>query len=100
MCDHVYIGETGRNAYSRGLEHQESLNRKDEKSPLWRHATSEHNGNTPRFTMTVTGSYRADPTLRQITESININRVPDNTLMNTRAEWHTTPLTRVVLTNL
>ena len=31
MCDHVYVGETGRNAYSRGLEHQEGLNKKDEK---------------------------------------------------------------------
>ena len=34
-----YEGESGRNAYSRGLEHQNSLRNENKSSPLWKHCT-------------------------------------------------------------
>ena len=94
-CDHVYHGETGRNAYTRGLEHLDSLRLRDQSSPLWRHTRGVHSDTDPppAYTMRVTGSFKNDPTLRQITEGTKINNTPEHRLINTRAEWRHTPMT-------
>ena len=40
-----YKGETGRNGYTRGLEHLASLEaRKEDKSVLWLHSLHHHQG--------------------------------------------------------
>ena len=66
-------------------------------SPLWRHCVDEHGGEAQRFEMTVTGSYRNDAMIRQITEAVQIERTDTNTLMNDRAEWNMTSLPRTVI---
>ena len=44
-------GESGRNAYSRGLEHQRDLQDEKEDSPLWKHCTLQHNNEKVNFSM-------------------------------------------------
>ena len=40
----VYHGETGRNVYSRGLEHLAGVQNKKEDNQLWKHCLLQHNG--------------------------------------------------------
>ena len=94
----IYKGETASNAYTRGGEHLRRLAAKSvEQSPLWRHCVDQHGGEPQRFEMTVTGSYRNDTMIRQITEAVQIERTDTNTLMNDRAEWNMTSLPRTVI---
>ena len=95
----MYKGETASNGYTRGGEHISALEARDTKnSPLWRHCVSEHRGEMQEFGMTVTGSYRNDTMLRQITEAVQINNMDPNTLMNDRAEWNMTRIPRAIVT--
>ena len=41
-CEDKYVGETARNAYTRGTEHAGGLENQDEKSALWRHCVEKH----------------------------------------------------------
>ena len=70
-----------------------------DQSPLWRHCVDEHAGEMQGFDMRVTGSYRTDSMIRQITEAVQIERTDTNTLMNDRAEWNMTSLPRTVISN-
>ena len=103
-CDHVYHGETGRNGYTRGQEHLNSLRLQDQSSPLWRHTRGVHGDADPppEYVMTITGKFKKDPTLRQITEGTKINNTSEHRLMNSRSEWRHTPMssTRTVLTRV
>ena len=38
----IYEGESGKNPYSRGLEHQDGLGLEREDNPLWKHCILEH----------------------------------------------------------
>jgi hypothetical protein len=85
-CKDKYIGETSRSVYSRGKEHLHSLNRREEQSVMWRHAYLKHGGDIPSFLMNVTGIFRDDAMLRQITEAVLIGKVKHNELINTKNE--------------
>ena len=90
-----YKGESGGNAYTRGLEHLKNLRgRNATNSPLWRHCLEVHNGEIQEFEMRVTGTYRNDAMLRQITEAVQIDLGDPNRLMNTRTEWNITRVPR------
>ena len=39
-----YEGETGKNGYTIGRQHLDSLRLKDEENALWKHCVVEHNG--------------------------------------------------------
>ena len=67
-------------------------------SPLWRHCLDEHEGEIQSFEMSVTGSFRNDSMLRQISEAVQIQNAPAGTLMNDRAEWNMTRVPRAVIT--
>ena len=87
--------ESGGNAYTRGLEHLKNLRgRNATNSPLWRHCLEVHNGEIQEFEMRVTGTYRNDAMLRQITEAVQIDLGDPNRLMNTRTEWNITRVPR------
>ena len=88
QCHDKYIGETARSAYSRGKEHTEARERNDESSVMCRHAYEKHEGNMPGFKMNVTGVYRNDALMRQITESVRMNKVPPGKLINNKSEWN------------
>ena len=72
--EQIYIGETSRNAYTRGKEHLASLARKEESSVLWKHSKDKHNGRIPRFCMSVMGQFKNDAMLRQVSEAVMINK--------------------------
>ena len=94
----VYKGETAYNAYTRGLEHMAHLTSKNiDNSPLWRHCVEQHGGVMQTFRMSVTGSYRNDAMLRQVTEAVQINNMDVSMLMNDRAEWNMTRIPRTVI---
>ena len=94
-CRDQYIGETARSAYSRGKEHFRSMEREDEGSVICGHANEKHEGAVPRFTMNVTGVFHNDALLRQITESVFINKVAAGKLINNKTEWNHVSLPRV-----
>ena len=94
-----YKGETAGNGFTRGLQHRTNLaNRNLDNSPLWRHCLEEHGGEMQRFQMSITGTFKNDPMLRQITEAVQINRTDRNELMNNSAEWNMTHVPRSVIT--
>ena len=91
-CGARYIGESSRNAFSRGLEHRAALLKGDVNSPLVAHCIEAHGGRMTKFTMNVTGRFRGDPTKRQISESIYIEKT-DN-ILNRKDEWRQLNLPR------
>ena len=83
----AYKGESGRNAYSRGIEHLEYLEANDEdKSVLWLHSIHHHQRRPDvKYSMKVTGTFQ-DPLDRQIMEKIQIQNFKGPVLMNRRSE--------------
>ena len=93
-CGSVYVGETARNAHTRGLEHISSVARKDTNSPLYLHCVSQHDSISTDFSMEVTGTFGGDALKRQISESVQIQNTPTHLLLNRRDEWRQTLLPR------
>ena len=100
-CDSVYIGESARNAYSRGIEHTAALQNKDKDSVLYRHLQDKHSEdeNTPTFKMSVIDAHRSALN-RQISEAVHISNTPDDDLINRRSEWGHQKIVRCVLTSM
>ena len=94
----MYEGESARNAFSRGLEHCESLRNEREDSPLWKHCQLAHNGEKQDFSMEVVGSFQSC-LKRQINEAVRITSSQADFIMNSKTEFHQTPIVRVVATN-
>ena len=94
-----YKGESSHNAYTRGGEQMTKLANKDPNSPLWRHCMEQHEGEVQTFLMSVTGTFKNDPMLRQVTEAVQINNMDANERMNDKAEWNMTRIPRTVITS-
>ena len=93
-----YEGETGRNAYTRGLEHMEDLRNEREDKPLWKHCLLEHNGIKQSFTMK-TLKYFNSCLQRQTNEAVRTtSSKTDTVIFNSRNKWHQAPIVRVVPT--
>lgn len=90
-----YEGETGRNAYSRGLEHSEDLRSEKEDTPLWKHCLLSHNGMKQSFVMKPLRNF-SSPLQRQANEGVRITSSRAQILMNSKNEWHQAPIIRVV----
>ena len=82
-----YKGETGRNAFTRGKEHLENLEAKNEdKSVLWLHSIHHHQKREDVvYSMRVTGSFK-DSLDRQVMERVQISNFRGPVLMNRRNE--------------
>lgn len=89
-CGSKCVGESARNAYTRGKEHEKLLHEKEKSSPLWTHCMEKHGGNIQRFKMSVKKSFYNDAMLRQITEAVHIRKTPGDKCMNGKDEWSTT----------
>ena len=83
----AYKGESGRNGFTRGVEHLESLEARDEeKSVLWLHSVHHHQGRLDvPYRMRITGAF-FDPLDRQLQERVNITNFQGAILMNRRNE--------------
>ena len=95
----IYHGESAHNGFTRGDEHLKDLDRKDKSSILWRHCKERHGGIIPDFRMSITGYYRHDAMLRQISEAVRIGGVAREELINNKTEWNYVNLPRVVVDN-
>ena len=98
-CEYVYVGETGRNAYTRGTEHRDQLTKKNKNSVLHSHTIDKHadNPDPPTYSMKVTDVYGGDATKRQVAEALKIERTPAP--MNRREEFTRCHLPRAVITD-
>ena len=82
----AYLGESGRNGYTRGKEHFEKKLAKDEdNSVLWLHSQHHHQGRDVDYIMKVTGSF-SEPLDRQTMERVNISSFKGPVLMNRKNE--------------
>ena len=91
-----YEGETGRNSYSRGLEHQRDLKDEKEDSPLWKHCVLEHDGQKQTFIMKALRSFKSC-LQRQVNEVVRISSSKTEIIvLNSKNEFHQAPIIRVV----
>ena len=97
-CKSKYVGETSRSAYARGREPCHTLERREESSVMWKHCCDRHERNEVSFVMNVTRVFRDDAMLRQITESVLINKVEEGKLINFKREWNYVRIPRAVVT--
>ena len=65
---------------------------------MWKHAYEEHEGIIPDLVMNVTGVFRDDAILRQITEAVLINKAQPGQLINTKNEWNYIRIPRAIIT--
>ena len=54
----VYEGETGRSARIRGAEHLKELEKKKEKSVLYKHKLTSHKNENVKFKMEITRKFK------------------------------------------
>ena len=98
-CDAFYQGETDRNGYSRGTEHENDLQNQKDTSALWKHCVTKHNSVKQEFMMSITDRVRNDASKRQILEAVRIQRSESDKMINGRSEWNSTSLPRLTVTS-
>ena len=92
----MYEGETGRSARTRGSEHLKELEKKKEKSVLYRHQISDHKNETEKFEMEITQEFK-DALSRQANEAVRIGTRPEQELLNSKSEFNHPPLARIIV---
>ena len=93
-----YLGESGRNGYTRGAEHQAALRMENEENALWKHCVLEHNSMWADFSMRVCCVFHSC-LVRQVNKAVRIETCQADIVMNSKAEFHQAPLVRVMTTN-
>jgi hypothetical protein len=93
----TYIGETGKSAYLRGLDHELAADTLLESNAIGKHCILEHVGERPELTMEVIKKYRTCLD-RQEGESIFVRKEENevDVIMNSRNDFHQAPMVRVV----
>ena len=66
---------------------------------MLRHCRERHSGEIQDFQMDITGIYKNDAMLRQISEAVRINNTPQEQLINNRTEWNYVQFPRVLVDN-
>ena len=88
-----YIGETSRNLYTRGVEHEANYRSGSPNSFMLKHQLKEHQGREGQYTAKVTANIR-DCLTRQVKEAVLIRR-SSRPVLNSKTEWHQPALFRV-----
>ena len=91
-CEGKYTGTTTRSGYVRGKEHEKDMIDKKEDSDMWRHCRDVHGGEMKKFRMDIVDTFRKDPMLRQVTESVRISRTDREKLINRKEEYVSTQM--------
>ena len=99
-CQGTYVGETSRNANSRGKEHLNDYDTNRDNSIMLRHTQTHHarDTNKPQYTMTVKQIYGNRCMDRQLSEAIQINNTPQIDRINTKIEYQHHKIPRAELT--
>ena len=93
-----YEGETGKNGFTRGVQHLDALRLEDEKNMLWKHCQIVHDGARAEFKLTVLRNYYGCLE-RQVNKAVRITMFDGDMIMKSKSEWNQAPLVRVVPTN-
>jgi hypothetical protein len=92
-----YNGESGKNGFSRGVEHLDDYKRREADHPMWKHSSVDHNSDTnTKFKMKVIKTFGADNMKRKVDEALRITRNPGQNL-NSKAEFRQPSLPRIVI---
>ena len=69
---------------------------------MHRHANEKHcnSDREIKYKMKITGLFRNDPTLRQVTESIKIKNCDSKHVINNKTEWNSGNIFDMVLTRI
>ena len=90
-----YKGQTGRSVYERVKEEMRDWEKKDEKSPLWRHSQLFHQGRGFVLEVKVIDRSFGKPSRRLITEAVEIEKLKEDETMNSKQEWTYVKLNKV-----
>ena len=82
-----YEGQTGRSVYERVKEEVNELQKKSEKSQLWKHAERHHQGQWFDMDVKVTDRCFGKPSKRMIAEAVRIETLDEKEAMNGKQEW-------------
>ena len=95
-----YHGETARNGYLRGTEHQSEFERKSKNSVMYKHVMHSHKDEQSdvQFDMKIVGKFN-NCLSRQIDESIRIRNQDPATLLNSKSEFYGPVIKRKVYEN-
>jgi hypothetical protein len=89
----LYHGETARNLYTRGIDHEQNYRTKQEKSSMLKHQNKEYQGSPGSYTAKVNATAK-DCLTRQVREAVHLRRSSVPTL-NGKTEWHQPALFRI-----
>ena len=95
---YLYIGQTGRTAHARFLEHRRGITDKSMSCPLYRHVLESHGGDETGadFQGSVVRKTRTNLT-RLVLEAQEIhNKIQTGTLLNSKSEFRGSKLIRMV----
>ena len=90
----MYYGETGRNAFIRGREHDNDLRRGNRSNGLVRHMDEKHRGDQYDYKMAVLAVHRGCLG-RQVEEGVRIREENANVLINSKSEFMQPSLIRI-----
>ena len=94
----VYIGETGRSGYERGVDHWNNWRRKHKGSFLHKHDMMEHDGKLGREEVVMTILSKPRKALsRQIEEAVRIAEEDERDLMNSKSMFRTNRIPRITI---
>ena len=96
MALHYMQGKKHRQSVRRCSEHLKELEKKKEKSVLYKHQMSDHKNENVKFKMEITQKFQ-DALTRQANEAIRIGARPDHELLNSKSEFNHPPLARIVV---
>ena len=93
----VYLGETSRSLYERGREHWQAYREGREDSHILKHHILHHEGKgEPKFYLKPLQFHRTALN-RQITEGVKISRFGESNLLNSKAEYNRSKISRLSL---
>ena len=96
----TYVGESGRNAFLRGLEHTRGARNRDPKNPMVRHSEDQHNmvDSIPTFKMEILRTF-SKPLQRQISEAVAIEGGAGGAdfMLNSKVEWGGAKIPRITV---
>ena len=99
-----YIGETGKNAFTRCKQHVSGLKSKNSENALYKHWQNCHETPTENescrlenYEFRVDGKFK-DAMSRQINEMVRMTNF-QGTLLNSKSEWNAPPIVRIIAEN-
>ena len=99
-----YVGETGKNGYTRSKQHMGGLKTKNEANAFYKYWRNCHetpgeseSARLENYEFRVEKSFQ-DPMSRQVNEMVRISTF-QGTLLNSKSEWNAPPIIRIIAQN-